>query len=129
MAVHTDTKVQRSSGRARALGWLFAALCVVLKHERCGAVGAARYTIAARGHAEGHIESLVDSIRPAFEATSGQDAEATCKANIRNMVGALKTSQPLLQHLLQKGELAIVGAYYDLDTGVVIFLPDAGLHE
>jgi carbonic anhydrase len=103
---------------------LHSPLIVVLGHERCGAVAAARETIAAKGHAEGHIGSLVDSIRPAVESTVGQDADATCKANIRNMVHALMTSKPLLEHMVEKGELAVVGAYYDLDTGVVTFLAD-----
>jgi carbonic anhydrase len=103
---------------------LHSPLIVVLGHERCGAVAAARDTIAAKKHAEGHIASLVDAIRPAVESTVGQDADATCKANVRNMVNALKTSKPLLEHMVEKGELTIVGAYYDLDTGVVTFLAD-----
>jgi carbonic anhydrase len=103
---------------------LHSPLIVVLGHERCGAVAAARDTIAAKGHAEGHIESLVEAIRPAVESTTGQDADATCKANIRNVVRALKASQPLLEQMVEKGEVAVVGAYYDLDTGVVTFLPD-----
>jgi carbonic anhydrase len=108
-----------------AVEHLHSPLIVVLGHERCGAVAAARDTIAAKGHAEGHIASLVESIRPAVEATAGQDADATCKANIRNMVHALKTSEPLLQHRVETGEVAVVGACYDLDTGVVTFLPDS----
>ena len=97
---------------------------MVLGHERCGAIAAARDVLAAKGHAEGHIESLVASIRPAVEATLGQDAEATCKAHIRNVVHAIETSDPLLKPLVDKGEVKVVGAYYDLDTGVVTFLPD-----
>jgi len=103
---------------------LHSPLIVVLGHERCGAIAAARDTVAAKGHAEGHIQSLVESIRPAVESTAGQDADATCKANVRNMVQALKTSEPLLKHLVEKGELNVVGAYYDLDTGAVTFLPE-----
>jgi carbonic anhydrase len=99
-------------------------LIVVLGHERCGAVAAARDTIAAKGHAEGHIASLVEAIRPAVEATGGQNADATCRANIRNTVHELEASEPLLHHMVEKGELAIVGAYYDLDTGEVTFLQD-----
>ena len=103
---------------------LHAPLIVVLGHERCGAVAAARDTVAAHGQADGHIQSLVEAIRPAVEATSAQDAEATCRANILGVVHALKTSAPLLQHLVDKGELAVAGAYYDLDTGAVTFLPE-----
>ena len=99
-------------------------LIVVLGHERCGAIAAARDTVAAKGHAEGHIESIVAAIRPAVEATAGQDADATCKANIRNQVHAIETTEPMLKRMVEKGEVKVVGAYYDLDTGVVTFLPD-----
>ena len=107
-----------------AVEHLHSPLIVVLGHERCGAVAAARDTVAAKGLAEGHIESLVDAIRPAVEATAAMDTEATCKANVRNVVHALRTSEPLLQHKVEKGEVVVVGAYYDLDTGAVTFLPD-----
>jgi carbonic anhydrase len=103
---------------------LHSSLIVVLGHERCGAIGAARDTIAAKGEAEGHIASLVEAIRPAVEATNGQDADATCRANIRNMVHALRNSEPILKHLVDEGEVAVVGAYYDLDTGAVTYLQE-----
>ncbi len=103
---------------------LGAALVVVLGHERCGAVSAARDTIAAGGQADGHIQSLVDAIRPAVELTAQQDAEATCEANVMNMVRALRSSKPILEHLVETGKLTVVGAHYDLDTGKVTFLKD-----
>lgn len=103
---------------------LHAPLVVVLGHERCGAVVAARDVVAAKVRAEGHIESLVAAIRPAVEATAGQDVDATCKANVRNIVNALRISEPVLRHMVESGAIKVVGAYYDLDTGVVMFLPD-----
>jgi carbonic anhydrase len=107
-----------------AVEHLHSPLIVVLGHQRCGAVAAARDTIAAKGQAPGHIQSLVDAIRPAVEATQGQDAEATCKANVREMVAQLRASQPILKPEVDSGHVAVVGAYYDLDTGVVTFLGD-----
>jgi carbonic anhydrase len=107
-----------------AVEHLHSPLIVVLGHERCGAVAAAREVVAAKGRADGHVESIVVAIRPAVEATAGQDLEATCKANIRNVVRGLRTSEPVLRPMVQRGEIKVVGAYYDLDTGVVTFLPD-----
>jgi carbonic anhydrase len=52
-------------------------LIVVLGHQSCGAVKAARETIAARSKAPGHIQSLVAAIQPAVEATAKADLEAT----------------------------------------------------
>lgn len=106
-----------------AVEHLHSQLVVVMGHKRCGAIIAARDTVAANGRAEGHIESLVASIRPAVEATAGQDVEATCKANVHNMVQALRTSEPL-RHMVDENKVSVVGAYYDLDTGEVKFLED-----
>jgi carbonic anhydrase len=78
--------------------------------------------VAAKGHAEGHVDSLVASIRPAVEATVGQDAESTCRANVRNVVRALQTSEPILRHMAEAGKVKVEGAYYDLDTGRVEWL-------
>jgi carbonic anhydrase len=107
-----------------AVEHLHVQLIVVLGHERCGAIAASRDTVAAKGHAEGHVASIVASIRPAVEATAGQDPDSTCKANVRNMVHVIETSEPVLKGLAGKGEVKVVGAYYDLDTGVVTFLDD-----
>ena len=107
-----------------AVEHLHSRLIVVLGHERCGAIAAARDIVATKGHAEGHIESIVATIRPAVEATVGQDADATSRANIRNMVHAIETAEPMLKHMVEKGEIKVVGAYYDLDTGAATFLQD-----
>lgn len=100
---------------------LGAPLIVVLGHERCGAVAAAKDTIAAGGRAPGHIQSLVKAIKPAVDQTVGQDAEATGAANVRNVVAALQQSKPILHGSIASGKFAVVGAYYDLDSGKVEF--------
>ncbi len=107
-----------------AVDHLHTGMIVVLGHERCGAVAAAREVVTSHGHAEGHVESLVAAIRPAVEATVGQDAEATCRENVREVVKALRASQPVLRPLADAGKITVVGAYYDLDSGVVTFLSD-----
>ena len=70
-----------------AVDHLGSRLILVLGHQRCGAVDAARETIAAKGKAPGHIQSLVTAIKPAVEATAKDDLETTIKANVKN-VGA-----------------------------------------
>lgn len=105
-----------------AVEHLHSSLVVVMGHQRCGAIIAARDVIANKGRADGHIESLVTAIRPAVEETVGQDVEATCKANVNNIVHALRNSKPILQHMVDSGKVKVVGAYYDLDTGVVKFM-------
>ncbi len=100
-------------------------LIVVLGHERCGAVTAARDTIAAKGEAPGHIQSLVKAIQPAVEATKDADVETTIRANVQNVAQALRESGPILKAKVAAGALSVRGARYDLDTGEVEFLEEA----
>ncbi len=97
-------------------------LIVVLGHQRCGAVEAARQTIAAKGKAPGHIQSLVTAITPAVQETSNQDLDATIRANVKHVVDVLRSSTPILKAKVDSGEIQVVGAYYSLDTGEVTFL-------
>jgi carbonic anhydrase len=99
-------------------------LILVLGHQRCGAVDAARETIAAKGKAPGHIQSLVTAIKPAVEATAKDDLEATIKANVKNVVQALRSSTPILKAEVDSGKIRVIGGYYSLDTGAVTFLDE-----
>jgi carbonic anhydrase len=107
-----------------AVDHLSVRLIVVLGHQRCGAVLAAKETIAAKGRAPAHIQSLVTAIEPAVEATAKDDLEATVRANVKNVVQALRSSTPVLKAKVDSGELRVVGAYYSLDTGSVTFLDE-----
>jgi carbonic anhydrase len=104
-----------------AVDHLAVRLVVVLGHQRCGAVKAAKETIAAKAEAPAHIQSLVKAIQPAVEATTKGDLEATVRENVKNVVQALRSSAPLLKVKVDSGELKVVGAYYSLDTGSVAF--------
>ena len=97
-------------------------LILVLGHQRCGAVDAAKQTIAAKGKAPGHIQSLVTAIKPAVEATAKDDLDTTIKANVKNVVQALRSSTPILKAEVDSGKIQVVGGYYSLDTGAVTFL-------
>jgi carbonic anhydrase len=95
-----------------------APLIMVLGHKRCGAVEA---TING-GEAPGRIGSLVEAIKPAVEKAKSQLGfllDNAVKVNISMVVDRLKSSQPILANLIREGRLKIVGAHYDLDTGVV----------
>ena len=107
-----------------AVEHLHVPLIVVLGHRRCGAIAAAREVVTSHAHAEGHLQSLVDALRPAVEATPGQDAESTCQANVREVVAALRASEPVLASRVRSGAVAVIGAYYDLETGAISVLAD-----
>ena len=95
---------------------------MVLGHERCGAVEA---TLKG-GEAPGHIGSLVKAIQPAVEKTKNQPGDPldnAVRANVTMVVHQLKSSAPILEELVKKGNLTVVGARYDLDDGGVAILP------
>lgn len=103
---------------------LHAPLVVVLGHQRCGAVTAA----VEGGEAPGHIGSIVEALAPAVgEARKicrdGDLVEAASHANVRRVVRKLGERSSILAHLITTGKLSVVGAYYDLDSGKVEFLP------
>ena len=107
-----------------AIDHLGSRLILVLGHQSCGAVQAAKETIAAKGKAPGHIESLVTAIKPAVEATAKDDLETTIKANVKHVVHALRSSAPILKAKVDSGDVQVIGGYYSLDTGAVTFLDE-----
>jgi carbonic anhydrase len=99
-------------------------LIVVLGHEHCGAVKAAKDTIEAQAKAPPHIDSLVRAIQPVIEANPGANLDEMVKANIRYVAKTLRTTGPLLKQKSEAGEISVVGAYYELGTGKIVFLDD-----
>ena len=98
-------------------------LLVVLGHQHCGAVTAA----VEAGQTEGHLNKLMDLLRPAVQKSRGvpgDPVENAVKANVEMVVAQLRTSTPVLAKLEAEGKLKIVGAIYSLDTGKVNWLTD-----
>lgn len=92
-------------------------LIVVLGHERCGAVDA---TVKG-GEAPGHVNSVVQAIKPAVDKVRGKHGDLLCnavKSNVKQVAEKIKGSGPIVSEAFNDGTLAVVGAYYDLDTGV-----------
>ena len=95
-------------------------LIVVLGHERCGAVTAC----VEGGEAAGNIGYIVEQIKPAVESAQKLKGDLLNNAIHENMSliqHQIATAEPVLKELTEKGELKIVGAYYDLDEGTVTF--------
>jgi carbonic anhydrase len=101
---------------------LGARLILVLGHQSCGAVDAAMKTVAAKGKAPGHIQSLVTAIKPVVDATPKADLDTMIKANVKHVVDGLRSSKPILKAKVDSGDVQVVGGYYTLDTGAVTFL-------
>ena len=109
-------------------------LVVVLGHTECGAITATIEELRqAAPHQSTGLRAIVDRIRPAVEpllATPlGQHAEAlvahAVRANIRAAADHLRHGSAILERLVERDGLLIVGAEYCLRTGVVDFFDGA----
>jgi carbonic anhydrase len=116
-------------------------LIVVLGHTRCGAitvaishdsdpaadVGRLRQTGTAGASGRGGAQTLLRLLRPAVVAArkeKGDRVAHTAFANVRLVVEALRQTTPILAEPQRRDELRIVGAIYDITTGVVEWLRD-----
>jgi carbonic anhydrase len=110
-------------------------LAVVLGHTQCGAIEATVQELrqSAR-HQSPNLRSIVDRIRPSVEpllaTTLAEQPEAllaqAVRANVRAAVDHLRHGSEVLEGLIARDGLLIVGAEYCLETGVVDFF-DGGL--
>ncbi|MET8288855.1 carbonic anhydrase [Streptomyces sp. NPDC048448] len=103
-------------------------LIVVLGHQRCGAVEAAYKSIRDSKPLPGNLQAIVEALRPAYDRTAregGSDpVETMARAQVKLTADDLRTNKDLAP-LVEKGSLAVVGAYYSLDTGKVEVLTGA----
>ncbi len=102
---------------------------VVLGHSHCGAVKG-----ACDGVEMSHLTKLLSHIQPAVAATaepadasqrSSKNAafvQSVAERNVRMVVEHIAAASPVLREQRDAGEIAIVGAMYDIETGKVAFL-------
>ena len=105
-----------------AVAELHARLVIVLGHSQCGAVKAAIQHIDLQDGPPGSIGGLVDLIKPAVASVKGKPGdqlENAIRANVGVGVDRLKALEPIMADRINKGELKVVGAVYDLRTGRV----------
>jgi len=104
-----------------------AKLILILGHENCGAIHA-----AIDGAELGHITKMLKNIEPAVKMSTKSEGPRTSKNrllahevsenNVRVAIDKIKKDSPILNEMMNKGEIDIRGAVYDMDTGVVNFL-------
>ena len=106
-------------------------LVVVLGHTHCGAVEATLdQLVEPADHRSPNLAAIIERIRPAVEPVlaANPNAErdalvsAAVTANIHTSVNQLRHGSAILAELVEHHDLAIVGAEYSLETGLVEFL-------
>jgi carbonic anhydrase len=107
-----------------------APLVVVLGHSQCGAILATIDELKKPAENQSpNLRSIVNRVRPSVEVLMRTElrndpealVEQSVQANVFASVDHLKHGSALLEQMIARNELAVVGAEYSLETGVVTF--------
>lgn len=104
-------------------------LIVILGHSKCGAIK------GACDHIEmGNLTELLSKIQPAVyqEKTTTEDrtsknatfVENVAKINVKRSVKSIIERSYILEQILENGEIGIIGAMHNIETGKVKFYTD-----
>lgn len=104
-------------------------LIVVLGHTKCGAIQGACNQIQL-----GNLSTLLNKIQPAVyyertvkenrDATNDEFVEKVTRIQIKRSMESIVERSVILREMIEKGEIALIGALYDVETGLVEFLDD-----
>ena len=111
-----------------------AKLIVVLGHSGCGAIK------GAADRAElGNLTAMLHKLEPAVAAVEAEYGERTSKndafverateLNVIQGTESITAQSAVIAELVEKGDLKIVGAMYDIATGEVTFYPQSTATE
>lgn len=104
-----------------------AKLIMVMAHQHCGAIKATIDDVKL-----GNITSLVNNIKPAkglsanFEGEKKSSNEKyvrnVAENNVRNTIKKIRKNSPILKEMEDKGEIKIVGVFYTLTKGEMVYI-------
>lgn len=110
--------------------YLGSKLIVVMGHSSCGAVKA-----ACDDFKDGHIGEIINLIKPVIrhetsvrdpnlrKSSNKQFVEKINHLSVQYQIDTILRSSDILSQSVEKGEVGIVGANYDVATGLVTFSP------
>ena len=106
-----------------------AKMIVVMGHSKCGAIKGACDNVEL-----GNLTHLISEIKPSVESVKNIEGERNSKndtfvqavatENVKLAIKEIQEKSPILAEMEKKGEIIIVGAMQDLDTGKVDFIQD-----
>jgi carbonic anhydrase len=104
-------------------------LIVVLGHTKCGAIQGACNHIQL-----GNLSTLLNKIQPAvyFErtvkenrnASNDEFVEKVTRIQVKRSMESIVERSVILREMIETGEIGLIGAIYDVETGLVEFLED-----
>lgn len=106
-----------------------AKIVAVLGHTKCGAVKGACNHVKM-----GNLSTLLEKLKPAVDAeksvTANRNAdnsefvEKVASLNVRITKKQILKNSPIIREMIEKGEIALIGGMYDVETGLVDFYDD-----
>ena len=101
-----------------ATKYLKSSLILVLGHENCGAIKA---VLAGQTQEIDQIALLIEPAVKECKKGKGPVLDQCIESNVRHVVKLIKEDPRISKYLL-KGQVDVVGGYYDLNTGKVKIL-------
>ncbi|MBZ9779773.1 carbonic anhydrase [Psychroflexus sp. CAK8W] len=101
-------------------------LILVMGHEHCGAIKAAIDDVKL-----GNITAMLSKIQPSVDKVQYEGDRTSkneefvakvCESNVIHTIEGIRAKSPILKEMEENGDIKIVGAVYDMDSGVVNFL-------
>ncbi len=104
-------------------------LVVVLGHTKCGAIRGACDNVQM-----GNLSTLLNKIQPSvyFERTvsanrtaeNAEFVERVSRIQVKRSVEEIVERSVILREMIEKGEIGLIGAIYNIETGIVEFLEE-----
>ena len=101
---------------------------MVLGHTECGAIKSAK-----AGVQDGHITGLLNRIQPSISKAmlKGENdhhfSDHVAYANVENSLEEILTRSEIVKDLFAKGQIGLIGAVYNIETGEVDFFKNLTL--
>jgi carbonic anhydrase len=105
-----------------AIKYVGSKVLLVLGHTECGAIKSAK-----QGVKDGHITALLDRIQPSISKAMLKDDgdhlfdDNVAYANVENSLEDILNGSEIVKDMFKKGQIGILGAIYDIETGQVDF--------